>query len=126
MRISTYLNVHGVESRLLFARGAVLVFVSQLLFVSVLLLISVIERWLRLRHPALGPEFGAGRIVWLVVMFAIVLVGMIAQLYSIKLLTRSVKPWSAHSIPAILCILLATAGFTLLVGMLTLLLHRVG
>ena len=126
MPLSTYLNVHGVEGRLLFARGAVLVFVSQLSFVVALLLITVLERWLRVSHPAFGPEFGAGRILWLVVMFALVLAGMIAQLYGIKLLTRSVRPWSAHSIPAILCTALAVLGFILLVGMLTLLLHRVG
>jgi len=124
-RISEYLSITKVDSRLLFARGAVLVFFSQLGYLTVLYLIALVERWVRVHHPALGPEVGSGRIVWLVVMFAITAIAMIAQLYGIKLLVHSVRPWTTHSLPAILCIVLGVVGFVLLVGIVTLLLHRV-
>jgi uncharacterized membrane protein YkvI len=125
-RLSDYLKITNVDSRLLFARGAVLVFVSQIIYVIALTLIALLERWLRLAHPALGSASGAGRIVWMVVMFALTLTGMIAQLYGIKLLSPSVRPWSSHSIPAILCLIFAIISFVLLVGVLTLLVHRIG
>jgi hypothetical protein len=124
-RLSNYLKIANVDPKLLFARGAVLVFVSQLMFLAALVILAVVERWLRLHHPALGPEFGAGRVVWFVLMFGFTLAGMIAQLYGIKLLSRAVRPWTTHSIPAILFIAFAAFGFVLLVGIFTLLMHRV-
>jgi hypothetical protein len=124
-RLSNYLKIANVDPKLLFARGAVLVFVSQLAFLAALVILAVTERWLRLHHPALGPEFGAGRVVWFVLMFGFTFAGMIAQLYGIKLLSRAVRPWTTHSIPAILFIAFASFGFVLLVGIFTLLMHRV-
>jgi hypothetical protein len=120
-RLSHYLQIANVDPKLLFARGAVLVFVSQLVFLAALVILAVVERWLRLHHP----EFGAGRVVWFVLMFGFTLAGMIAQLYGIKLLSRAVRPWTRHSIPAILFIVFAAFGFVLLVGIFTLLMHRV-
>jgi hypothetical protein len=124
-RISDYLSTSNVDSRLLFARGAVLVFFSQLGYLLALFLIAFVERWIRVHHPAFGPEFGAGRVVWLVVMFGLTLVTMIAQLYGIKLLAWAVRPWTTHSLPAILCIVLGVVGFVVSVGILTLLVHRI-
>jgi len=124
-RLSEYLKTADIDPKLLFALGAVLVFISQLAFVVVLVILAVTERWLRLHHPSLGPEFGAGRVVWLVLMFGFTLAAMIAQLYGIKLLSRAVRPWTTHSIPAILFIAFAAFGFVLLVRIFTLLMNRV-
>lgn len=124
-RLSEYLKTVDVDPKLLFARGAVLVFVSQLVFLIALVVVALTERWLRSHHPSLGPQFGAGRVVWLVLMFAFTLAAMIAQLYGIKLLSRAVRPWSTHSIPAILFIAFSAFGFVLLVGIFTLLMNRV-
>lgn len=125
-RLSDYLKTADVDPKLLFARGAVLVFVSQLVFVIALVILAFIERWLRMHHPSFGPQFGAGRVVWFALMFGFTLAAIIAQLYGIKLLSRAVRPWTTHSIPAILFIAFASFGFVLLVGIFTLLMHRVG
>ena len=109
-RPAEFLTTSDTEPRLVFARGAVLVFFSQLAYMLALMMMGFVVRWAAGHHHDLSTaERGI-----LVVVMVLTIATALAQLAGLWLLFHAVRPWAAHSIPAILTILLGLANLGLL------------
>jgi hypothetical protein len=109
-RLGEFLKTSGSEPRLMFARGAVLVFFSQLAYMLALMMMGFVVRWAAEHHHDMSA---ADRGI-LVVVMVLTIATALAQLAGLWQLFHAVRPWAAHSIPAILTILLGLGNLGLL------------
>ena len=120
-RFAEYLLTRDVDSRRLFARGAVLVFGTQAGYIAVLMIVTLVEPWAVHAFPGLTMEHGVARFLWFAMMFTLTVGAMVAQVFGLKLLANAVRPWTSHSVPALASILFALVGFVVLLGVFALL-----